>query len=110
MEPAQPGETAPAGTRLRFRSFDAGGGFIGAPAEVALTGAQGLFWPWEFSQPRIIEMCLEVPGASNFQAAVLAIGSAASGSREQYASQRFTDAFRAGDATAWGVAGSSGEN
>ena len=74
----------------------------------SLTGVQDLFWPWTFSQPRIIEMCLEVPGASNFQTAVIAIASQTGGSREQYASQRFADAFRAGEAAAWGVAGSSG--
>ena len=104
----QPGGTAPGGTRLRFRSFDGGGSFVGFPGEVPLTGAQGLYWPWEFSEARTIEMCLEVPGASNFQAAVMAVGSAASGSREQYASQRFTEAFRAREATAWGLAGAAG--
>ena len=105
---AQPGGGAPSGTRLRFRSFDQEGGFIGAPADVSLTGAQDLFWPWAFSQPRTIEMCLEVPGASNFQTAVMAIASQTGGSSEQYASQGFADAFRAGEATAWGVSGAAG--
>ena len=105
---AQPGGGAPGGTRLRFRSFDGEGSFIGAPADVSLTGAQGLFWPWAFSQPRTIEMCLEVPGNSNFQVAVMAVGSQSSGSRVQYAAERFADAFRVGEATAWGMAGSSG--
>ena len=62
---AQPGGAAPGGARFRFRSFDAGGRFIGVPAEVALGGAQKLYWPFEFSEPRIIEMCLEAPGAGN---------------------------------------------
>ena len=105
---AQPGGGAPGGTRLRFRSLDGEGSFIGAPADVSLTGAQELYWPWEFGEPRTIEMCLEVPGASNFQTAVMAIASQTGGSSEQYASPSFTDAFRAGEATAWGVAGSSG--
>ena len=102
----RPGGGAPGGTRLHFRSFDGEGSFVGVPAGVVLTGAQGLFWPWEFSEPRIMEMCLEVPGVSNFQAAVTAISSEDSGSTEQYASQGFTGAFREGEATAWGVAGS----
>ena len=107
---AQPGGAAPGGTRFRFRAFDAGGGFIGAPEEVALGGAQELYWPWEFGEPRILEMCLDVPGAGNFRAAVMAIGSKSSGSRVQYAAEGFVDAFRVGEETAWGVAGSSGGN
>ena len=107
---AQPGGGAPGSTRLRFRSFDAGGGFIGIPAGVALTGAQDLYWPWEFGEPRILEMCLEAPGASNFRAAVMPIGSQSSGSKVQYAAEGFVDAFRVGEATAWGVAGSGGRN
>lgn len=107
---AQPGGAAPGGARFRFRSFDAGGRFIGAPSEVALGGAQELYWPWEFSEPRIIEMCLEAPGAGNFRAAVMPIGSKSTGSRVQYAAEGFVDAFRVGEATAWGVAGSGGGN
>ena len=107
---AQPGGAAPAGTRFRFRAFDAEGGFISAPEEVALSGAQEIVWPWEFGEPRILEMCLEVPGASNFRAAVMPIGSKSSGSRVQYAAEGFVDAFRVGEVTAWGVAGSSGGN
>ena len=107
---AQPGGAAPAGTRLRFRSFDAGGGFIGIPEGVALSGAQEFVWPWEFGEPRILEMCLEAPGASNFRAAVMPIGSKSRGSKVQYAAEGFVDAFRVGEATAWGVAGSGGRN
>ena len=55
-------------------------------------------------------MCLEAPGASNFRAAVMPIGSQSSGSKVQYAAEGFVDAFRVGEATAWGVAGSSGRN
>ena len=106
---SQPGGGAPKGTGLRFRSFNQAGGFIGTPREVPLTGAQDLHWPWEFSEPRIVEMCLQVPGASNFQAAVMPIGSQSSGSKVQYAAEGFVDAFRVGEATAWGVAGSAGD-
>lgn len=97
----QPGRAAPAGTQLSFRSFDVGGDFVDNPSSVAISGAQDLVWPWSFSQPRIIEMCLDVPGASNFQTAIIAIGSKSTGSRVQYAAQSFVDAFRVGDATAW---------
>ena len=107
---AQPDGAAPAGTRLGFRAFDVAGGFIGAPPVVAFTGAQELVWPWEFGEPRIVEMCLAVPGASNFRATVMPIGSKSSGSRVQYAAEGFVDAFRVGEATAWGVAGSGGRN
>lgn len=107
---AQPGGAAPAGTRLGFRAFDQGGGFIGIPEGVALSGAQEFVWPWEFGEPRILEMCLEAPGASNFRAAVMPIGSKSSGSKVQYAAEGFVDAFRVGEATAWGVAGSGGRN
>ena len=86
---SQPGGGAPAFARLRFRAFDAGGSFTGSPPEVSLTGAQELYWPWEFSQPRIVEMCLEAPGAGSFRAAVMPVGSKSSGSKVQYAAEGF---------------------
>lgn len=99
---AQPGRAAPAGTRFNFRSFDLDGDFVDNPSSLSISGAQTLFWPWRFSEPRIIEMCLDVAGASNFQAAIIPIGSKSTGSRMQVAAESFADAFKVGDATAWG--------
>ena len=64
---AQPGSAAPAGTALRFRAFDLNGRLTGSPSSLTLSGARDSSQPWEFDQPRIIEMCLEIPGTSNFQ-------------------------------------------
>lgn len=94
---ARPGRAAPAGTRLNLRSFDAGGNFIQPLPGIPLSGAQDTLWPWNFNQPGIIEMCLEVPGASRFQTALIAIGSQATASKAQYSAQAFADAYRVGD-------------
>ena len=99
----QPGGAAPTGTRLNFRTFDVNGNFIGNSSNLTISGAQQVSSPWEFNEPRIIEMCLEVPGTSNFQTAVTAIGSKTTGSKVQSSAEIFADAFRVGDVTAWPV-------
>jgi hypothetical protein len=55
-------------------------------------------------------MCLEVPGTSNFQAAVMAFGSKATSRKMQVTAESFADAFRVGDLTAWSAAAASGGN
>ena len=61
-------------------------------------------------EPRIIEMCLEVPGTSNFRTAVMAIGSKATGRKMQVTAESFADAFIVGDLTAWSAAAASAGN
>ena len=106
----QPGSAAPAGTTLRFRTFDVAGKLIGGPSSLDVSGARHSSEPWEFDQPRIIEMCLEVPGTSNFRTAVMAFGSKESSRKMQVTAESFADAFRVGDLTAWSAAAASGGN
>ena len=104
----QPGSAAPAGTRLRFRTFDMNGRLGGSSSSLAVSGARRSSEPWAFDQPRIIEMCLDIPGSSNFQAAVMAFGSKTTSRKTQMTAASFADAFRVGDLTAWSAATSSG--
>ena len=101
---AQPGSAAPAGTTLRFRAFDLTGELTGSPSSLSLSGAGHSAEPWEFDQPRIIEMCLEIPGTSNYQTALMAFGSKVTGVRTQVTAESFADAYRVGDLTAWPAA------
>ena len=101
---AQPGSPAPAGTALRFRAFDLTGRLTGNPSSLTVSGARHSSEPWEFNQPRIIEMCLEIPGTSNFQTALMAFGSKTTNLRKQVTAESFADAYRVGDLTAWSAA------
>ena len=105
---AQPGSAAPDGTTLRFRAFDLTGKLTGSPSGLSLSGARHSAEPWEFDQPRIIEMCLEIPGTSNYQTALMAFGSKATSVRTQVTAESFADAYRVGDLTAWSAAASGG--
>ena len=105
---AQPGSPAPAGTALRFRAFDLTGRLSGSPASLTVSGARHSSEPWEFDQPRIIEMCLEIPGTSNFRTALMAFGSKATNLRKQVTAESFADAYRVGDLTAWSAASPAG--
>ena len=106
---AQPGSAAPAGTMLRFRTFDVNGRPAGSAPGLAVSGARHSSEPWEFDQPRIIEMCLEIPGTSNFQTALMAFGSKTTSLRKQVTAESFADAYRVGDPSAW-PAHASGAN
>lgn len=104
----QPGSAAPAGTVLRFRTFDMNGRLSGSSSSLAVSGARNSSEPWAFDQPRIIEMCLDIPGTSSFRTALMAFGSRATGGKTQVTAESFADAFRVGDLTAWSAAASSG--
>ena len=75
---------------------------------VAVSGSRHSSEPWEFSEPRIIEMCLEIPGTSNFQTALTAFASKTTGQKTQMTEASFADAYRVGDLTAWSAAASGG--
>ncbi len=99
----QPGSAAPAGTTLRFRTFDLTGKPTAGPSGLAVSGARQSSEPWEFDQPRIIEMCLEIPGTSRFRTALMAFGSQTTRQSRQVSAASFADAYRVGDPTAWPV-------
>lgn len=105
---SQPGSAAPAGTALRFRTFDMNGRLSGSSSSLAVSGARNSSEPWAFDQPRIIEMCLEIPGTSNFQTALMAFASKTTSRKTQITAASFADAFRVGDLTAWSAAASGG--
>ena len=86
---AEPGQAAPSGTRLDFQAFDLEGNFTGALPGLEISGDHQSLTPWSFDQPRIIEMCLDVPGKSRLQLAVAAIGSKTAGGGTQFVTERF---------------------
>ena len=105
---SQPGSAAPAGTTLRFRAFDLDGKLTGNATSLAVSGSRHSSEPWDFSEPRIIEMCLEIPGTSNYQTALMAFASKTTGRKTQMTEASFADAYRVGDLTAWSAAASGG--
>ena len=88
---AQPGQTAPPGTRLRFAEFDLKGNLIGSLGSLEISGQHQATSPWALDRPAIIQMCLDVPGASNFQLAIAAMDTAASGAKVQFSTVSIPD-------------------
>ncbi len=87
---AEPGQSAPSGTRLDIQAFDLEGNFIGPLPGLEISGDYQAVSPWSFDEPTIVEMCLDVPGKSPFQLAVTAIGSKAAGGGMQFVTERFS--------------------
>lgn len=85
---AEPGLAAPSGTRLLLKAFDLEGDFIGRLSDLEVSGAHQALTPWEFDQPTTLQMCLDVPASGDFQLAVTALGTTASGAKVQYATER----------------------
>ncbi|MCY3758937.1 MAG: leucine-rich repeat protein [Acidobacteria bacterium] len=81
---ARPGQSAPPGTRLRFAEFDLKGNFIGSLDSLEISGQHQAISPWSLNRPATIQMCLDVPGASDFQLAIDAMGTTAGGARVQF--------------------------
>ena len=86
---AEPGMTAPYGTRLLFKTFDLKGSFVGRLSGLEVSGAYQSLPPWEFEQATTLQMCLDVPGGADFQLAVTAVGTKASGAKVQYLTEPF---------------------
>lgn len=90
---ADPEQSAPAGTELRFRSFDLEGMPTGNPASLEITGEQTASFPWDFREPTILEMCLEVPEEdSHFRLSTVAIGIVEKGGNVQWSGEAFVGA------------------
>ena len=86
---AEPSRSAPSGTRLRFQALDLEGNFIEAPPGLEISGDYQYLSSWVFDRPTIIEMCLDVPGTSQFRLAVTAIGTKVAAGGMQFVSERF---------------------
>ncbi len=86
---AEPGQSAPFGTRLDFQAFDLEGNFSGSLPGLEISGEHQSLAPWSFDRPTIVEMCLDVPGASRFQLAVTATGSKVAGDGMQLVTEYF---------------------
>ena len=81
---ARPGQSAPPGTRLRFAEFDLKGNFIGGLGNLEISGQHQATSPWALDRPATIQTCLDVPGASNFQLAIDAMGTTAGAAKVQF--------------------------
>ena len=91
----EPGQAAPPGTELRYRSFDLDGNLIGEPGGLPVSGRHEPQFPWEFSEPTIIEMCLQVPeGQSDFHASVIAVGITETGNNIQWSDEILVDSLK----------------
>ena len=84
---ADPGEAAPPGTRLEARAFDHEGNFIRRLASLEVSGSHRVLPRWNLTRPTIVELCLDVPGESNFRLAATAIGSKTARDGVQYYSE-----------------------
>ena len=85
--PAQPGQAAPPGTQLHFRAFDLQANLVGALDSLEVSGGHQAFSPGELDQTTIIEVCLDVPGASPFQLAVSVLRTRTAGARVQFSAE-----------------------
>ena len=91
----EPGQAAPPGTELRYRSFDLDGNLIGEPGGLPVSGEHQPKFPWDFSEPAIIEMCLQVPeGQSDFRASVIAVGITETANRIQWSDENLVDSLK----------------
>ena len=88
---AQPEQTAPPGTRLRFAEFDLKGNFIGSLGSLETSGQHQARSPWALDRPATIQMCLDVPGAGDFQLAIDAMGTTVSGANVQFSTVTIPD-------------------
>lgn len=84
---SDPGRAAPPGTRLHVRAFDLEGNFVRRLASLEVSGSHEVLPRWNLGSPMIVELCLDVPGESNFRLAATAIGSKAAGGGVQYYSE-----------------------
>ena len=80
----RPGQSAPSGTRLRVAEFDLKGNLIGSLGSLGVSGQHQATSPWALDRPATIQMCLDVPGASDFQLAIDAMGTTAGGAKVQF--------------------------
>ena len=88
---AGPGQSAPPGTRLRFAEFDLEGNLVGSLGSLDVSGQHRATSPWALDRPATIQMCLDVPGASDFRLAVDAMGATAGGARVQFSTVSIPD-------------------
>ncbi len=87
MVTAFPGQAALEGAQLTFQAYDWQGNFVGEPESLEVTGEQYALNPWNFNQPRLIRMCLDLPRDNGFQLSLLAIASKATSRNVQYSTQ-----------------------
>ena len=86
MVTAQPEEAAPSGTKMTFEAYDWQGNFVEEPPSLEVTGAQHALNPWEFSEPRLVKLCLDVPDdqPTGFRLSLISIAARVSSRNVQY--------------------------
>ncbi len=88
MVTAQPGETAPSGTKMTFEAYDWQGNFVEEPPSLEVTGAQHALNPWKFSEPRLVKLCLDLPDdqPTGFRLSLISLAARVSSRNVQYSS------------------------
>ena len=89
MVTARTGEAAPSGTRMTFEAYDWQGNFVEEPPSLEVTGEQQALNPWKFDEPRLVRMCLDIPGTGGnaFRLSLIAIAARTNNRNVQYSSQ-----------------------
>ena len=91
IAPADPTRQIPHGSTLRFRTFDWHGNFVEAPPSLEITGVRVAAAPWNYSEHRIVEMCLDVQDDPNVRFAADAFSAYSTGGSVQYATEALVE-------------------
>jgi len=84
MVTAEPGHQAPVGAQLTMEAFDWNGQPVGNMESLEVTGVQHALNPWQFDEPRLVRMCLDVPQDDGFRLSLIAIAATATSRNVQY--------------------------
>lgn len=88
MVTAEPGQSAPTGTKLRFQGYNWQGEDLGSLGSLEVTGVQHALTPWKLNEPHLIRLCLDVPDdqPKEFRLSLIAIAARVSSRNIQYSS------------------------
>ena len=82
---SRPRREAPSGSQLTFNAYTWDGERAETLAPIPVTGRKTALNPWELEEPRMMEICLDIPEpGSQFQLAIIAVGAKATRGRVQY--------------------------
>ena len=88
MVTADPGQSAPTGTKLRFQGYSWQGEDLGGLGSLEVTGVQHALTPWKLNEPHLVRLCLDVPAdqPKGFRLSLIAITARVSSRNIQYSS------------------------
>ena len=79
------GVPAPSGTQLTFKAYTWQGAEAESLSAIPVTGRKTALNPWELEEPRMVEICLDIPEPDSlFRLAIIAVGAKATLGKVQY--------------------------